>query len=299
MGGSSHLRAILAAKLTLAASAAVLAAAAPSETGGEISLQAALLQLAARSGEEIVSLEPGLRAIRVHLPPADVPLDAALRRMLHRTGYRAERIAPHGYRIVRVMTRRPPPAAPSPTPSGDVPDVIVTASKQHVPLLRFPASITNVIPHADAATGPTSSIADAARSTPVLQATALGVGRDKIFIRGIADSSFPGTTQATTSYYLDDVQMNYSTPEPGLALVDVRGVEVMEGPQGTLYGAGAIGGIVRIIPNPAQPGVFHAGVTASASATVDGRPGGDISGFVNLPIAGDTAAVRLVGYRAH
>lgn len=301
--GSSHRRPILRASLAAAALGAAFVAAPPiaaAETGGDITLQAALLRLAARSGEEIVSLERGLRAIRVHLPPAGLPLATALRRMLRGTGYRAERIAPHGYRIVRVAPNRPAlaPPAPSPQPS-DAADVIVTASKQHVPLLRFPASITSVVPHTDAASGVTSSIADAARSIPVLQATALGVGRDKIFIRGIADSSFDGATQATTSYYLDDVQMNYSTPEPGLALVDVRGVEVMEGPQGTLYGAGAIGGVVRIIPNPAQPGVFHAGLTASASATADGGPGGDLSGFVNLPIAGDSAAVRLVGYRAH
>jgi len=283
----------------LALAAATPLAAEASEVRAETTLQTALLQLAARSGEEIVSLEPGLRAIRVHLPPASLPLETALRQMLRGTGYRAERIGPHGYRIVRIAPRRAAPVVPSSPVPGDAPDVIVTASKQHVPLLRFPASITNVVSHADAMTGPTSSIADAVRSTPVLQATALGVGRDKIFIRGIADSSFPGMTQATTSYYLDDVQMNYSTPEPGLALVDVRGIEVMEGPQGTLYGAGAIGGIVRIIPNPAQPGVYHAGITASASATVDGSPGGDISGFVNLPFAGDSAAVRLVGYRAH
>ena len=265
-----------------------------------VTLEAALLQLAARTGGEIVSLEPGLRTIRVQPPAPDLPLEAALRRLLHGTGYRAERIGARSYRIVRVAERRPAPRATP--PSGEkapAPEVIVTASKQRVPLLRFPASITPVAPQEAPASGPTSALGDTVRSTPVLQTTALGPGRDKIFIRGIADSSFNGATQATTGYYLDDVQMSYSTPEPGLALVDVRSVEVMEGPQGTLYGAGAIGGIIRIVPNPAQLDSFHAAIAGSGAMTVGGRAGGDLSGFVNLPVSQDVAAVRLVGYRSH
>src|SRR5436305_7198484 len=97
---------ILRARTPVVASLLALAAATPlaaeaSEVRAETTLQTALLQLAARSGEEIVSLEPGLRAIRVHLPPASLPLETALRQMLRGTGYRAERIGPHGYRIVR------------------------------------------------------------------------------------------------------------------------------------------------------------------------------------------------------
>ncbi|WP_298674786.1 TonB-dependent receptor [uncultured Sphingomonas sp.] len=284
--------------------AAALIAAPPAAMAvpaGPVSLQSALLELATRTGSEIVSLEPGLRAIRVQPAPTGLSAEAALRRLLRGTGYRAERIGPHSYRVVRVPERRhlSPSASPSREASEaapEVPEVIVTASKQHVPLLRFPASILTIQPQPNPASSPTNDLTDAVRSTPVLQSTALGPGRNKLFIRGIADSSFNGATQATTSYYLDDVQMSYSTPEPGLALVDVRSVEVMEGPQGTLYGAGAIGGIIRIVPNPAQPGVFHGSIAASGAMTVDGRPGGDLSGFVNLPIPGDSAAVRLVGY---
>lgn len=279
---------------------APIVSAAETVVAPSMALEAALLQLAARSGTEIVSLEPGLRSIRVTPPPAGLSVEAGLRRLLRGTGYRAERVGPRSFRVVRASQRQTTSRSPrvvGPEPDA-VDDIIVTASKQRVPLQRFPASITAIVPQALPGNGPTSSLTETVRSTPVLQTTALGQGRDKIFIRGIADSSFNGATQATTGYYLDDVQINYSTPEPGLALVDVGSVEVMEGPQGTLYGAGAIGGIIRIVPNAPQLGVLHGAAAVSSALTVAGQPGADLSGFVNLPFAHDAAAMRLVAYRS-
>ena len=75
-----------------------------------------------------------------------------------------------------------------------------------------------------------SDMADLARATPILQNSELGPGRNKIFIRGIADSSFNGPTQSTASVYFGDVQLAYSGADPGLKLIDMQDVEVMEGP---------------------------------------------------------------------
>ncbi|MGM3151383.1 TonB-dependent receptor plug domain-containing protein, partial [Escherichia coli] len=66
-----------------------------------------------------------------------------------------------------------------------------------------------------------------AQKLPILQSTQLGAGRDKIFIRGVADSSFNGSTQSTTSTYLDDVQLNYTGPDAGLRLYDIKSVEIL------------------------------------------------------------------------
>jgi outer membrane receptor protein involved in Fe transport len=73
----------------------------------------------------------------------------------------------------------------------------------------------------------------------MLFSTQLGPGRNKLFIRGVADSSFTGPTQATVGQYLGDVRLNYNAPDPDLNLYDIARVEVVEGPQGTLYGAGS------------------------------------------------------------
>ena len=79
--------------------------------------------------------------------------------------------------------------------------------------------------------------------------THLGAGRNKLFIRGIADSSFSGPTQSPVGQYFGDMRTGYSGPDPDLKLVDMQSVEILEGPQGTLYGSGALGGIVLLKPN--------------------------------------------------
>src|SRR6478735_219841 len=75
---------------------------------------------------------------------------------------------------------------------------------------------------------------------PMLASTNLGTGRNKVFIRGIADSSFNGPSQSLVGQYLGDVRLSYNAPDPDVQLYDFKRVEVLEGPQGTLYGAGSL-----------------------------------------------------------
>ena len=81
-------------------------------------------------------------------------------------------------------------------------------------------------------------------------------------------------TQATVGQYLGEIRLNYNAPDPDLRLYDIDRVEVLEGPQGTLYGAGSLGGIIRIVPNraAARRGRGHASRPA-ASLTAHGDPG--------------------------
>jgi outer membrane receptor protein involved in Fe transport len=123
----------------------------------------------------------------------------------------------------------------------------------------------------------------------------LGSGRNKLFIRGIADSSFTGPTQSTVGQYLGDIRLSYNAPDPDLRLYDVDSVEILEGPQGTLYGAGSLGGIIRVVPKPPNPGQMELQAMAGASVTQHGDPGGDLGVIANVPV-GDRHALRLVGY---
>ncbi|WP_232318386.1 TonB-dependent receptor domain-containing protein [Sphingomonas sp. TDK1] len=265
-------------------------------------LDVAIGQLARLTGVDIVSTDSGLRAVPTSAVRGAGSVEAALRQLLRGTGYRARALRGGGYRIERAPMRRTPPAA-APTvqpvdPSAPVhgPDIIVTASKQRVLLLRYPGSLTQV---ADATSLPataTGTLSDAAHQVPILQSTQLGAGRNKVFIRGIADSSFNGSTQAPTSVYLDDVQLNYSGPEPGLRLYDMASVEVLEGPQGTLYGSGAIGGVIRLTSNPVQLDRVTTAATAGVTSTGGAEPGYDLAGMLNLPLIRDAAGLRLVGY---
>ncbi|WP_404368391.1 TonB-dependent receptor domain-containing protein [Sphingomonas sp. MMS24-J45] len=263
-------------------------------------LDRALTDLARQSGLDIVSTEAGLGRVRAAGVTGRMAPREALRRLLKGTGFRGVAIDAHSYRIERMprtpfarrIVARP---APPPTPGGDI---IVTASKQRSTLLRFPGSAIMIGGFAPGGlTTRPLTIDDVARGTPVLQNTELGTGRNKIFIRGIADSSFNGATQSTASLYFDEVPLGFSGPEPSLNLYDMKRVEVLEGPQGTLYGSGAIGGIIRLTPNPVDLSRVGASVSSGVTATQGGAAGFDVAGMANLPVLRDRVGLRLIGYR--
>lgn len=257
------------------------------------------MTLAREAGVEIISTEPGLRSVETRAISGTMSPRQALSRLLEGTGYRAQPIA-GGYRVVRAQrppARTPRPASsPPPSSSPPAPDIVITASKQRIPLLRYPGSLTVVDGLPGTPMQGKGSLTDLARAMPILQSTQLGTGRNKVFIRGVADSSFNGSAQSPTSIYLDDVQLNYSGSDPGLRLYDMRSVEVLEGPQGTLYGGGAIGGVIRLTSNPADLSSAAGSVVGGATATLGGAPGFDVAGMVNLPLIKDRLGLRAVAY---
>ena len=305
-GGLSRLKArptdkrIIAALLALAVPVAAHAADSPINITAT-TLDVALTSLARQTGTDIISTEPGLSRIRANPIQGRMSVRAALDRLLEGSGYRALAVDEHSFRIVRDRRKpapvaHPAPHAPPPADSGT--EVVVTASKQRVPLMRYPGTLTII----SGVNGPggavvTPDLDNRVQSVPVLQSTALGAGRNKIFIRGVADSSFNGATQSTASIYFGDVQLAYSGPEPDLRLYDMKSVDVLEGPQGTLYGAGAIGGIIRLTPAPADLAQLSGAVEGGVSATAHGTPGFDVSGRINLPIADQRFGIRAVAYR--
>jgi outer membrane receptor protein involved in Fe transport len=173
--------------------------------------------------------------------------------------------------------------------------LVVTAEKRAEPLARS-ASAISVATGEDIATLGAHSFADVAPQMVSVATTNLGPGRDKIFVRGLSDGAFTGKTQSTVGLYLDDVPITYNAPDPDLRLVDVDHVEVLRGPQGTLYGSGSMGGIVRIVTAKPDPSGYAGEVGAEAMTTLHGGPSYDVQGMLNLPIAGGRAAVRAVAY---
>ena len=264
------------------------------------SLDRALTLLAEQTGTDIISTEPGLRRIFVRPVSGSLSTRRALGRLLAGSGYRAVMVDARSFRVVLApapkAARRElsPPSSPLP-PAAPV-EVVVTASKQRVPLLRYPGSLTVISARRWPLTVPTTDVTDLARATPILQTTDLGPGRNKVFVRGIADSSFNGATQSTASVFLGDLQIGYSEQDPDLKLYDMEAVQVLEGPQATLYGSGAIGGIIRLVPNPVDLTRASGGVAVGGSATQDGVPGFDASGALNLPVVAGRLGVRAVAY---
>lgn len=255
-----------------------------------------LRMIASRSGSEIITLERGLDQVRVPMRRIGGSAAQMLDTVLRDTDYRAVRLTANSFRIerrprrqVRQVARRAPRPVDSPT------DILVTASKFPVPLMRYPGSVVQMKVNPQSPGMPADDMDNVAQRLPVLQGTELGEGRNKIFIRGLVDSSFNGATQPTASIYFGDAPLGFGSPSPSLKLYDIASVEVLEGPQGTLYGAGSLGGIVHIEPNRVDYDHLSGSATVGGSATAGGAPGWDGSAMLNVPLA-SRVGVRVVGY---
>jgi len=286
----------------------------PARAAEEISLDVpsgplnlALISFATQAGVSIDTSDPNLKSVRVPGVRGRYTLREGLRRLLQGSGYDF-RISRGGVvRVVREPGHRArqavpdwtsaiPPSRRTPVDPAPLDDIIVTASKQNVTLADYPGAFQAVsFDQAQSLHFGSKGSDVLLRELPSLTSTNLGSGRNKMFVRGIADSSFNGQLQSTTSQYLGESRLTYSAPDPDLALYDVEKVEVLEGPQGTLYGAGSLGGVIHIVPRRPAPGKFEASGTAALAGTGDGA-GSDVAIVANVPV-GRRAAMRIVGYR--
>lgn len=176
-------------------------------------------------------------------------------------------------------------------------EIIVTALKRNTSLQDTPISISAVTGEAIANSG-VQSIADLNSSVPSLTFVDGGPSNRRVVIRGIQAAGEP-----TVGTYYDETPVTGaigagndaggSTPE--LRLFDVERVEVLRGPQGTLYGSGSMGGTLRVIY---QKPTFETegAVDASLSSTRYGGLNYEGSAMVNVPISDDKVAVRAVGF---
>jgi outer membrane receptor protein involved in Fe transport len=273
-------------------------------------LSDALIALGEQARITIGASDPGLTRLRSRPLRGRMSVRAALGRQLAGTGYSFTFLDARTVRIVRAPPAAPPrPAPPSPRPVPPThaapppeppqPDIIVTASKQGVALDRFGGTVHLIdLNNEDVGRFGARGSEAVLNRLPMLASTSLGPGRNKIYIRGVADSSFNGPSQSIVGQYLGDVRLTFNAPDPDLQLYDIRRVELLEGPQGTLYGTGSLGGILRLVPNEPDLSDAAGAVSAGAMATHHGDAGGDVAGMVNLPIVHGRLAFRAVGYRA-
>lgn len=237
-----------------------------------------------------------VRGVRGKLPPGE-----ALARMLDGTPGRAVQVSPTSWRIEQPAASRRGKAqtaavAVAAAPQAAEPEetIIVTAGKLDQPKADFPGTV-HMLSGTDLEFGGERGTDSILSRLSSVSSTHLGSGRNKLFIRGMADSSFTGPTQATVGQYIGDLRLNYNSPDPDLRLHDFERVEVLEGSQGTLYGAGSLAGIFRLVPNAPDPSAMALKASAGLSLTQHGDPGGDMAATANLPI-GHGHALRVTGY---
>jgi outer membrane receptor protein involved in Fe transport len=224
-------------------------------------------------------------------------LDEALSRLLVGAPCRYRIVDSRTVRIVPYLALQSPPPPREPLRSTSmVAEVVVTATKRPATLDSLPAGVSAISREQIAATGAVEVGQTVGQLAGVLT-TNLGPGRDKLLIRGLSDGAFTGRARSTVSTYLDDAPLNYNAPDPDLRLVDVDRVEVVRGPQGALYGSGAVAGIYRIVTR--KPDLERAafGGSATIATTQGGDRSHELDGYASLPLLNNHAAIRLVAYQ--
>jgi iron complex outermembrane receptor protein len=188
-------------------------------------------------------------------------------------------------------------AAPAAAKGATVQEVIVTAEKREENLRDVPQSVTAISGDAlDVKRAVTFE--DYVTTVPGMNLISSQPGASRLVLRGIN----AGGVSATIGTYVDETPYgsvtglsNGAVLAPDLDTFDMQRVEVLRGPQGTLYGASSLGGLLKFVTNAPDPSRFAAKVEADGDDTQSGSTGGSIKGLFNAPL-GDKAAVRASGY---
>jgi iron complex outermembrane receptor protein len=174
-------------------------------------------------------------------------------------------------------------------------EILVTATKRSANLMDIPQSI-QAISAATIQQAGLYSMDDYVRFIPSMSYVSLVPGQAKIFFRGIADDVATFIAEPSAALYLDEQSLTMNAL-PDVRIVDIERIEALSGPQGTLFGASAQAGVLRIITNKPDPTAFDANVDAMLKTGSDSDLSYDLSGMINLPLS-DDFAIRLVGFSA-
>jgi len=176
-------------------------------------------------------------------------------------------------------------------------EIIVTATKREVSLLETAMSV-GVLTGQELSDSGDLSILDYWRQVPSLVVADQAFGGNRIIIRGLGEEP-NGISESMTAVYFNDTPINQAdglfSQSPDYMLVDVERVEVLRGPQGTLFGASAMGGAVRTVTRSPDPESAGGYLEAGLSSTAHGGIGYGASLVWNQPL-GQSTAVRMVAY---
>ncbi|MGA0600280.1 TonB-dependent receptor [Caulobacter sp. KR2-114] len=191
--------------------------------------------------------------------------------------------------------------------SGDVAspavdEVIVTATKR-------PEKVRQVVGAVSALSGDqlqqlgAQSLQDYIGRVPGVVFNNYQPGNSPIVIRGVSTTTYQEQGQTVTGYYINEIPLaepGFSILIPDVDTFDLQNVQVLRGPQGTLFGSSSLGGLIDYVTNPADANGYHAAVEGGVNGTVHAQEAGyAFKGMINIPLISDKLAVRAVGlYRS-
>jgi iron complex outermembrane receptor protein len=281
-------------------------------------------EFARQAGIQILVSEPLVRGKRISAVTGSHSIDEALAILLKGTGLTAT--SKDGATYTVAVTQASSITRNSAAPSGasaqnlsaetvndntsgpraagrdhtslELDEVIVTAQKREQRLVDVPISIA-ALSAAELKESRITNIAELSLAIPGLAVADSGTNYRMVFIRGVANGDpFSNTTLVGT--YLDETATSsFGGGAIDLRTYDLARVEVLRGPQGTLYGEGSMGGTIRFITNDPKLDRFSGSGDVTLSYTEHGDPSQDIILVANIPLVDDKLAIRVSGDFQH
>jgi outer membrane receptor protein involved in Fe transport len=186
------------------------------------------------------------------------------------------------------------------SPTG-VEEIVVTAQRRDETVQNVPMTV-QAITGATLSQLSVTTFDDVLKYTPNVTFGNNGPGQGNIFMRGLSAGQGGDQSSATAgnfpnvAVYLNDESMQFPARNLDIYLVDMQRVEVLEGPQGTLFGGGAEAGAIRYITNKPKLNVFEGNAEASYGYTEHGDPNSSANATLNIPVVEDKLAIRLTIY---
>jgi outer membrane receptor protein involved in Fe transport len=190
-------------------------------------------------------------------------------------------------------------AAAAAAGGGALTEVVVTARKVQENLQDVPISI-NVLTQQDLQNLGIVRFDDFAYKIPSVSFNSIGPGTQVFFCRGVSDGSNGNyANTSATGVFLDDSSLSWYGVVPDLHLYDIQRIEVLNGPQGTTFGASSMACTIRYITNKPDPNAFSAGADLDVGQIHGGRTNQIYEGYANFPLIDGRLALRLSAFSAY
>ena len=180
--------------------------------------------------------------------------------------------------------------------SGGLAEVVVTARKREENLQDVPLSV-DVFTKKDMQNLGISGFDDFAQKVPSISFISEGPGTQFFVMRGVSDGSNPNySNTSATGFFIDDMSLSWQGVQPDLHLYDIERIEVLNGPQGTTFGASSMAGAIRYVTNKPDVNAFSAGADFDGGQIQGGQQNWTEEGFINLPLIDGILGLRLSAF---
>jgi outer membrane receptor protein involved in Fe transport len=199
--------------------------------------------------------------------------------------------------VAAALAVAPPRAlALEPADASALQEIVVTARKRQENLQDVPLSI-DVFTKKDMQNLGITGFDDYAQKVPSISFISEGPGTQFFVMRGVSDGSNPNySNTSATGFFIDDMSLSWQGVQPDLHLYDIERIEVLNGPQGTTFGAGSMAGAIRYITNKPDVNAFSGGIDLNGGHIQGGQENWTYEAFLNAPIIEGALGLRVSAF---